>query len=79
MVSPYNYHHCSLKLQAEKDERSPSLHGVHLALHHILQCCPYNARKQFYKKWISSMLFLCMLDISDTYADLDSANDKRKV
>ncbi len=27
----------------------------------------------------SSMLFLCMLDISDTYADLDSAIDKRKV
>ncbi len=25
------------------------------------------------------MLFLCMLDISDTYVDLDSAIDKRKV
>lgn len=27
----------------------------------------------------SSMFFLCTPDISDTYADLHSANDKRKV
>jgi hypothetical protein len=27
----------------------------------------------------SSMLFLCILDISDTYADLDSANDKKSI
>jgi hypothetical protein len=25
------------------------------------------------------MLFLCILDISDTYADLDSANDKKSI
>lgn len=63
MGSPYNYHHCSLKLQAVKDEMGPSLHGVHLALHHILQCCPYKAQKKFYKKWIA----LCFFNVRQTF------------